>query len=293
MSSQERIPSIIYQLSLAAKQASQLNVARVVLLSAGLGHHDISDADAGGKPTLNVFKEDQRTVKQLHVLFKKLALTGVTATINTLRPKDWLTRWKDHWKPARLTAKLDVVPVWYKDQYKIKAGRDYILMDTLLSFGTGLHETTQIMAQFIEDNAGQYRSFLDIGTGTGILAIVAIKNGAKDVCAVDIGELSVSAAKDNMKVNGVKATVKLADIKTLVLGKKYDFVAANLITHDLIAHAPQILKFLKPGGLLAISGISLENLDKLNKVFKALPIKLLETVKGQTWSGQLYVKKMF
>ena len=73
------------------------------------------------------------------------------------------------------------MPVWYRDKYKPVPGRDYILMDTLLSFGTGLHETTQCMAQFIEDKKGKFESFLDIGTGTGILALVALKHGAKDV----------------------------------------------------------------------------------------------------------------
>ncbi len=86
-------------------------------------------------------------------------------------------------------------------------------MDTLLSFGTGLHETTRFMAQFIEDKKGKFKSFLDIGTGTGILALVALKYGAQDVIGIDIGPLSVQAALDNMKANQSYFKVVRADIK--------------------------------------------------------------------------------
>ncbi len=126
--------------------------------------------------------------------FVRLGLSGVKVRHRRLAPKDWLTLWKSQWKPAALTKKLDVVPVWYQDKYKPRQGCDHILMDTLLSFGTGLHETTRFMAQFIEDKQGKFRSFLDIGTGTGILALVALKNGAEEVLAIDIGSLSVQAA---------------------------------------------------------------------------------------------------
>ena len=112
-----------------------------------------------------------------------------------------------------MTKKLDVVPVWYQDKYKPRPGCDYILMDTLLSFGTGLHETTRFMAQFIENKKGGFKSFLDIGTGTGILALVALKYGARDVVGIDIGQLSVEAARDNMKANQLFFKALRADIK--------------------------------------------------------------------------------
>jgi len=163
-------------------------------------------------------------------------------------------------------------------------------MDTLLSFGTGLHETTQFMAQFIEDQNGKFKSFLDIGTGTGILALVALKYGAGDVLGIDIGPLSVQAARDNMKVNQLNFKVQKADIKKYCSKKMYDFVAANLITEDLIEHSRKIVSFVKKDGLLAVSGISLENLDRLRKAFSSLPLKCLKISKGKQWSGLLFQK---
>jgi ribosomal protein L11 methyltransferase len=165
-------------------------------------------------------------------------------------------------------------------------------MDTLLSFGTGLHETTRFMAQFIEDRRGNFKSFLDIGTGTGILALVALKYGAQKVQGIDIGALSVQAARDNMKANQLIFKVLRADIKKYPSKEKYDFVAANLITEDLIEHAGKIISFVREDGLLAVSGISLDNLSKLRKVFSSLPLKCIKICKGKKWSGLLYQKRM-
>jgi len=185
-----------------------------------------------------------------------------------------------------------VVPVWYKAKYKARRGCDYVLMDTLLSFGTGLHETTQFMAQFIENKEGSFKSFMDIGTGTGILALVALKYGAQDVLGLDIGQLSVQASLDNMKANQSYFKVLKVDIKKYRSKKTYDFVAANLITEDLLEHSQKIISFVKKGGLLAVSGISLSNLNRLRKAFSSLPLKCLKISKGEQWSGLLYQKMM-
>ena len=165
-------------------------------------------------------------------------------------------------------------------------------MDTLLSFGTGLHETTRFMAQFIEDNRGKFKSFLDIGTGTGILAIVALKYGGQDVLGIDIDQLSVQAALDNMKANQSYFKAQRADIKKYRSKKVYDFVAANLITEDLIEHAQKIVGFVKEGGLLAVSGISLDNLNRSRKAFSTFPLKCLKISKGKQWSGLLFQRTM-
>ena len=132
---------------------------------------------------------------------------------------------------------------------------------------------------------------MDIGTGTGILGFVALKQGATDVLGIDIGQLSIEAARDNMKANSLYFKVKRADIKTLRLEKTFDFVAANLITGDLIEHAQKIIAYVKKDGLLAVSGISLDNLDRLRHAFLPFGIRCLKISKGKQWSGLLYQKK--
>jgi len=292
MSIQERIPKVVYQLRIQIQDEPGLGFLKAVLLNLGYTEGELVVSVFKGKPSIDLFDEQPQKLERLGKLFGRLHLPGVKVRQHRLLPADWLTKWKSLWKPAKLTRSIDVVPVWYKDKYKPSKDTDHILMDTLLSFGTGLHETTRIMAQFIEDKKGKFNSFFDIGTGTGILCFVALKNGAGDVAAIDIGELSVQAARDNMKVNDLYFKVKRADIKTLRLQKTFDFVAANLVTEDLIVHGPKIISFVKPNGLLAVSGISLDNLNKLRKSFASLPLKTLKISKAKQWSGLLYQKKM-
>lgn len=289
---QERIPKIVYQLQIQTINEQSLGLVRVVLLNLGYVEGEVVSSFLNGRHALELFDEHEEKLKRIKKLFSRLALAGLKVRLRRLAPKDWLTLWKSQWKPAALTRRLDVVPVWYQDKYKTRRGCDYILMDTLLSFGTGLHETTRFMSQFIENNQGSFKSFLDIGTGTGILSLVALKYGAQDVTGIDIGQLSVQAARDNMKANKLYFKVQKVDIKLYRSKKVYDFVAANLITEDLIEHAPKILSFVKEGGLLAVSGISLDNLSRLRKAFSSLPLRNLSLSKGKQWSGLLYQRKM-
>jgi ribosomal protein L11 methyltransferase len=287
---QERVPNSVYQLQIRSKNPQSLGLSRAVLLNLGYGEKDLIITGLKDKGNLELFDENKAKLERVRKLFGRLELAGVKVHQRRLAPKDWLTLWKSQWKPAALTRQLDVVPVWYRNKYKPRKGRDHILMDTLLSFGTGLHETTQFMAQYIEDQQGRFRSFLDIGTGTGILALVALKYGAKDVWGIDIGPLSVQAARDNMKANQSYFQVVKGDIKKYPFKRDFDFVAANLITEDLIANARKIISLVKQGGLLAVSGISLDNFGKLRKVFSSFPLKCLKISKGEQWSGILYQK---
>ena len=184
---QERVPKIVYQLRIQSANEQSLNLIKAVLLNLGYAESDIVSSSLKNKPAVELFAEQETKLEGVKKLFGRLKLTGIKANIRRLAPKDWLTLWKSQWRPAVLTKQLDVVPVWYQNKYKPRRGRDYILMDTLLSFGTGLHETTRFMAQFIEDQRGKFSSFLDIGTGTGILSLIARKYGARDVLGIDIG----------------------------------------------------------------------------------------------------------
>jgi len=289
---QERVPKIVHQLQIRSENEQGLGLIRAVLLNLGYQENDLISSESRGRRIFELFGEDKDRLERVRKLFGRLGLAGVSVQQRRLIPKDWLTLWKSQWKPAPLTKKLDVVPVWYQDKYRPRRGCDHILMDTLLSFGTGLHETTRFMAQFIEDQQGRFKSFLDIGTGTGILALVALKYGASDVLGIDIGPLSVQAARDNMKANRSSFDVLKADIKKYRSKKTYDLVAANLITEDLIEHSARIVSFVKEGGLLAVSGISLGNLAKLRKSFSSLPLKCIKISRGQQWTGLLYQKRM-
>ena len=286
----EKIPSLLFEYSISAASDELLASPRLVLETIGFKHDEISETCEKKRWTLKVFTEDKKQIEVLKKLFARLKLPGIKLSSKSLKPSQWLTRWKTQWKPLSFTKKLDVVPYWYKGKYK--TSKEIIYLDTLMSFGTGMHETTQRIAQLIEDNRSRLTSFLDIGTGTGILAIAALKLGAKKVVAMDISPLSVEATKANLKVNGLTAKVFKGDIAKLPAREKYQIVAANLITDDLIRNCPQIVDLVEPGGLLMISGISLDNLKRLQQGFKHQTITCRKVSKGEQWAAILYVKKM-
>lgn len=288
LSYQERIPAAVYRLLLTASKSENLEIARSVLLTLGFHQDHIIAGQTKTAFQLMVFGEDKDRIAKVGALFKRLNLPSIKSAVSLMKPDDWASKWKRGWKPAKLTKLLDVVPLWHRDKYKPKKGRDFILMDTLMSFGTGLHETTRIVAQFIEDYRGQIGSIFDIGTGTGVLTLVALKHGIKEALAIDIGELSVEAAKKNSKLNKLPFKVLLGDIADYKNKQKFDFVAANLVTHDLVSFRKQIVRFVKPNGFLAVSGISLDNWKTFEKGFIAPPLVLIKSVKGKEWAGALF-----
>ncbi len=186
-----------------------------------------------------------------------------------------------------MTKTIDIVPRWAEVHYR-KGTRRPLYIDTNLAFGTGLHETTRFMARLIEEHA-DYSSFLDVGTGTGILAMVASFCGAKTIDAIDIDSQSIRVAKENLKANQIKNVKAFrADLSKWSGRKTYDFVAANLVTHDLIGFGRQLVNRVKKGKFLAVSGISLKKLPELRKQFKALPLSEKKIIRGKEWSAILY-----
>jgi len=128
-----------------------------------------------------------------------------------------------------------------------------------------------------------------VGTGTGILSIAALKCGAEDVGAIDINEDSVKVAEKNISANGYRyASLQTADLKTFHPGQKFDFVAANLITDRLLKMKNKLVSLVRPGGFLAVSGISLENLRILRECYQKLPLRCVRVKKGKDWAAILY-----
>jgi len=148
------------------------------------------------------------------------------------------------------------------------------------------------MCRLIAENQGRFSSFLDVGTGTGILSITAHLCGAKEILALDSDPLSVGVARRNFELNRIHgAKVALESFERHRFSKKHDYVAANLSTDDLIRFRRKLLSSVAPGGLLAISGISLANLKRLLKEFQQSPLRCLKICRGRRWAAVLYQKE--
>ena len=284
--------NFIYELSLSAliDSVGDVEILRRLLINQGIQSNKIIELNHRGRNFLLVYFSLLRNAQRIQRKLHKLKLKNVRIILKTVEPKQWEDRWKEDFKPFSLTKEIEIVPIWFKNHYSPKK-KEQVYIDTKFAFGTGLHETTRFMAQLIENYRGQFNRFFDIGTGTGILAMIAHKCGARDIQAIDIDPDAVKVAQKNFKENQCTVTgIKTADINKLKTSKQYDFVAANLVTHDLIKMNKKIVSLVRPGKYLAISGIALENLGHIKKAFNTRFLRCRKIKKGRKWAAVLYQK---
>jgi ribosomal protein L11 methyltransferase len=274
-------------------QEPSADLVRAALSGLGVALADIVEESGKDRHKISVFFADPAAARRLIKAFKVFGLKGVRVKMRVHRRTDWETRWKEGWKPFSLTRKIHVIPLFLKDA-KCPKGKTPFYLDTTAAFGTGLHETTRFSARLIEGLRGRFKTALDIGTGTGILAAVALMSGATYVEAFDIDAGAVSVARKNLKANGLRcAVLKACDVQKYRSFRKFDLVAANLITHDLVAFKRKIIASVRPGGHLIISGISLKNMPLVKREYApSVGLKCVKVLKGKEWAAFLFKKRM-
>jgi len=267
-------------------------ILRDILLSLGVDNSTIVLEERKKTRTVIVYLDNELAANKLTTMVRRLRLRGVTTVVNRRAASDWSERWKKGWKPFSLTRHFCVIPLWQRIRV-CPSGKNPIYLDTTNAFGTGLHETTRFSAQLIDRLRGKCSSFLDVGTGSGILAIVAGKIGIRNVVAIDIDPEAVKVARKNLKANRLSAkNVLAADIQHFRPRRTFDLVAANLVTWDLVAFRNKILPLVKPGGYLVVSGISLKNLPFFRKHFRSSALKQLKLIRGREWAALLFQNKV-
>ena len=170
--------------------------------------------------------------------------------------EDWSTAWKKYYKPIKLTDRIVIKPTW--EEYKAEERDIIIEMDPGMAFGTGTHETTQMCSILLDKYVGCDHDVLDVGCGSGILSIIASKLGAKKVEAIDIDEVAVRVAKENIEINGETPKIKtfkavLSDLQAK--DQKFDIIVANIIANVIIDLSALIPYYLKKNSLFITSGI--------------------------------------
>ena len=196
--------------------------------------------------------------------------------------EEWREKWKENFKPIHL-GKIVIVPEWIS--YTPKDGEKTVLLGSNMAFGTGEHETTSMCVEFLQDYVGKDNTVIDVGCGSGILGIAASKLGAKKVIMTDIDECAVEASNNNVKLNGVtNAEVylkNLLDDNTV----KGDVIVANIMAEVLIAFASGLKNNLNAGGIVILSGILTDRLNKVVEAYTAQGFDLLRTrIKGE-WAA--------
>ena len=180
--------------------------------------------------------------------------------IRRLPPKNWAESWKRHFQPLEIGGKLLLKPSW--SRRKSARGRIVVVLDPGLSFGTGHHPTTAFcLEQLVKfRRAGLAQSFLDVGTGSGVLAIAAARLGFRPVIGFDLDPEAIRSARANARRNHVSRYIQFYEGDVAKVGgrrfqRKYSMICANLTADLLTAHRDRLLRWLEPRGLLVLAGI--------------------------------------
>lgn len=200
----------------------------------------------------------------------------------SLCEQDWADSWKQYYKPIKIGNRLVVVPMWEK--YDAQNGEIIVKMDPGMAFGTGTHETTRLCATLLESYVDNNSVMLDVGTGSGILAICASKLGAKECYAYDIDPVAVRVARENVKDNDVSnIECEVSDLLKDVSPKKYDVITANIVADIIIRMLPDIGKFMHEKTVLVISGIIDERCEDVYASINKNGFKIIEEIHENGW----------
>lgn len=211
-------------------------------------------------------------------------------TISETEDKDWLNNWKEFFHQFYIDDLL-VTPSW--EEIKPEDQDKKILhIDPGTAFGTGMHETTQLCIRQLKKYITPETVLLDVGTGSGILAIVSLMYGIKEAVETDLDPCAVEAVRENMEVNGVNADqfemmigniISDPEIQDRVGYERYDIVVANILAEVLLPLTPVVKKCLKPGGIYITSGIIAEKEQLVVDAVKAAGMEVLEVTRQNEW----------
>ncbi len=200
--------------------------------------------------------------------------------------EDWTESWKKAFKPFRLGSHMVVKPSW--EDYDAQPGDHIIEIDPGMAFGTGTHETTGMCVELVEKYVRPGDACIDIGTGTGILAIAAAHMGARHVLATDLDAVAVRVAAENVRHNGFgdKIDVRCGDLLEAVdAGTQADVIIANIIADVIIGLAAPVKPYLRKGGVFICSGIAVNRLDDVLDALKAAGYTPLDVETKGEWSA--------
>ncbi len=213
-----------------------------------------------------------------------------------LEEEDWENNWKQYFKPFPVGARLMIKPTW--ETLETDEGRTVLEIDPSSSFGTGSHTTTRLCLEKIDSTLASLQSpgslnMLDMGCGSGILGIGAIKLGMGRVTAVDIDENSARIAKENYAVNHIDESryqvyagdiLKDAALCATVGAQPYDLIAANIVADVIIWMAPSFKRFLAADGTLIVSGIIAERSGEVIEALKKNGFAVKEFTESEDWA---------
>lgn len=210
------------------------------------------------------------------------------ATYAWVQEEDWANAWKAYFKPTRVGERLVVIPSW--EEYDLQEGDLPLYLDPGMAFGTGTHPTTSLCLRWLERLVKPGARVLDVGTGSGILAIAAKRLGAGDVVGIDIDPVAVRVARENAEQNQVQIDVRHATLDQ-VEQEPADLIIANIIASIIMEILPDVTERLKPGAHFLASGIIAEKKQAVIDALTATWLLPVEAREENGWVAILAIKQ--
>ena len=254
---------------------------------AEIAHVDLIEQELLDKPRdtviIHIYLEPGASpVEMLALIAARMEAAGIAYAVETegVEQEDWQNGWRKYYHPMDIGSRLAIVPSWQEyDTDRVK-----LILDPGLAFGTGGHETTSLCLEALDQRVRGGERVLDIGTGSGILAIAALKLGASVAEGVDIDPVAVRTAGENAALNGVadKLTVLVGDLSDKASGK-YDIITANIVANAIISLAPSVPGLMAEGAAFIASGIIDSRKDEVIAALEKAGLTVQEVKEKRGW----------
>jgi len=212
---------------------------------------------------------------------QKVSSIATRVVYSRIDEQDWAEAWKEYFWPERITDTIVVKPSWR--DYAARPDEIILEIDPGMAFGTGTHPTTALCIRQIQSHLRPGDTFLDVGTGSGILTIAAAKLGAASVCGVDNDEVAVSVAEKNLMANGVQDYRLMAGKLVEQVSGTFQVVAANILAEVILDLLPDATAVLEPNGILICSGIIVEKKESVLTGLEKAGLAVIEVLEKEGW----------
>ncbi|MBD3109739.1 50S ribosomal protein L11 methyltransferase [Bacillus sp. AGMB 02131] len=218
-----------------------------------------------------------------------LGLNAVT--ISEVNEEEWATAWKKYYHPVKISERFTIVPTW--EEYEPVSSDELIIeLDPGMAFGTGTHPTTVLCIQALEKMVKNGDKIVDVGTGSGVLSIAAALLGASHIEALDLDEVAVRSAIENVELNKVHHLVNVSQNNLLDgITEQQDLVVANILAEVIMSFTDDVATALKPGGIFISSGIISQKKDDVKEALIQSGFEIIETMLMEDWVAFIATKK--
>ena len=281
------------RLTVAKADADNAEAVATMIAEGGIYIEDYSDIEQQVAEIAHVDLIEQELLdkpRDQALIAARMEAAGIAYTVETegVEQEDWQNGWRKYYHPMEIGQRLAVVPSWQEyDTDRVK-----LILDPGLAFGTGGHETTSLCLEALDERVKGGERVLDIGTGSGILAIAALKLGAASAEGVDIDPVAVRTAGENAALNGVadQLTVLVGDLSDKASGT-YDIITANIVANAILSLAPAVPGLMAEDAVFIASGIIDSRKDEVIAGLEAAGLAVQEVKEKRGWECIVCRKK--